>query len=364
MPWNDNRGGGRGPWGQGPQGGGGGGGPGGIKPPDLDEILKQMQSRVKGMIPTGGGQKWILIGAAGLGLFLWLLTGIYIIQPTERGVVLRFGEFVGELGEGIHPRFPYPIETVEKVPMTRRQINVGTFERNAANRVSEESLMLTGDENIVDIDFQVFWRVVNPRNFLYNVENIEPTIKAVAESAMREAVGQEKFNSVVTAGRVPIQQRVRTNVQAILDSYGAGVEVTEVNLQNVDPPPTVLDAFRDVQAAAADADRLRNEAEKYENSKVPEARGLAAQIVQQAEAYKSQVEAEATGEAARFNSIYEQYRNARGVTRERMFLETMEKVLGPMNKVIIDGKSGSGGVQPFLSLPPDLLRRQQPPATQ
>jgi modulator of FtsH protease HflK len=364
MPWNDNRGGGRGPWGQGPQGGGGGGGPGGIKPPDLDEILKQMQSRMKGMIPTGGGQKWIFAGAGAFVLALWLFSGIYIIQPTERGVVLRFGEYVDDLGEGIHLRFPYPIETVDKVLMTRRQINVGTFERNAANRVSEESLMLTGDENIVDIDFQIFWRVVNPRNFLYNVEGIEPTIKAVAESAMREAVGQEKFNTVVTAGRVPIQQRVRTNVQAILDSYGAGVEVTEVNLQNVDPPPTVLDAFRDVQAAAADADRLRNEAEKYENSKVPEARGLAAQIVQQAEAYKSQVEAEAIGEAARFNSIYEQYRNARGVTRERMFLETMEKVLGPMNKVIIDGKSGSGGVQPFLSLPPDLLRRQQPPATQ
>lgn len=360
MPWNDNRGGGRGPWGQGPQGGGGG--PGGIKPPDLDEILKQMQSRVKGMFPTGGGSKWILGGAAGLALALWLITGIYIIQPTERGVVLRFGEYVSELGEGIHPRFPYPIETVERVQMPRRQINIGDVGRSATNRVSEESLMLTGDENIVDIDFQVFWRVLKPRDFLFNLESVEPTIKAVAESAMREAVGQSKFNTVVTAGRAEIQQRVRSNMQSILDRYGAGVEIMEVTLQNVDPPPQVLDAFRDVQAAAADADRARNEAEKYENSKVPEARGLAAQIIQQAEAYKSQVEAEALGEAARFNSIYEQYRNARGVTRERMFLETMEKVLGPMNKVIIDGKGG--GVQPFMALPPDLLKRQNPPAGQ
>ena len=363
MPWNDNRGGGRGPWGQGPQGGGGGGGPGGIKPPDLDEILKQLQSRMKTMIPGGGGQMAILGGAAALAFALWLFSGIYIIQATERGVVLRFGEYVDELSEGIHWRFPYPVETVEKVLMTQRQIDIGGPVRSAGDlRSSDESLMLTGDENIVDIDFSVFWRVTNPNNFLFNVENVEPTIRAVAESAMREAVGQAKINSVLTDGRVQIQQRVRTIMQTILDSYGAGVEVAEVTLQKADPPAKVIDAFRDVQAAAADADRARNEAEKYENSKVPEARGLAAQTIQNAEAYKAQVEAEAKGEAARFVSIYEQYRNARGVTRERMFLETMEKVLGPMNKIIIDGKGA--GAQPYLALPPDLLRRQSnPPAT-
>lgn len=360
MPWNDNRGGGRGPWGQGPQGGGGGGGPGGIKPPDLDEILKQMQSRMKTMIPGGGGQMAILGGAAGLAALLWLLSGVYIIQATERGVVLRFGEYVGELSEGIHWQLPYPIDSVEKVQMTQRQIDIGGAARTATTvRAADESLMLTGDENIVDIDFSVFWRVTNPNNFLFNVENVEPTIRAVAESAMREAVGQAKINSVLTEGRVQIQQRVRANMQSILDSYGAGVEVVEVTLQKSDPPAQVIDAFRDVQAAAADADRARNEAEKYENSKVPEARGLAAQTIQQAEAYKAQVEAEAMGEAARFNSIFEQYRNARGVTRERMFLETMEKVLGPMNKVIIDSKGG--GAQPFISLPPELLRRSQTP---
>jgi membrane protease subunit HflK len=358
MPWNDQRGGGRGPWGQGPQGGGGG--PGGIKPPDLDEILKQIQSRVKTMIPGGGGQMAILGGAGALAFVVWILSGIYIVQPTERGVVLRFGEYVGELGEGIHWQLPYPIDTVERVLMTQRQIDIGAPGRTpSASGGADESLMLTGDENIVDIDFSVFWRVVNPRSFLFNVEGTEPTIRAVAESAMREAVGQSKINSVLTEGRVEIGQRVRTNMQSILDRYGAGVEVVEVTLQKSDPPSKVIKAFRDVQAAAADADRLRNEAEKYENSKVPEARGLAAQTVQQAEAYKAQVEAEATGEAARFNSIYEQYRNARGVTRERMFLETMERVLGPMNKIIIDGKGG--GPQPYLALPPELLRRNTPP---
>jgi membrane protease subunit HflK len=358
MPWNDQRGGGgRGPWGQGPQGGGG---PGGIKPPPLDDILKQMQDRVKGMIPGGGNQNMILAGVAGFAFLVWALSNVYIIQATERGVVLRFGEYVDAISEGIHWRLPYPIETVEKVLMTQRQIDIGNPARTPNTvRASDESLMLTGDENIVDIDFSVFWRVTNPNNFLFNVENVEPTIRAVAESAMREAVGQAKINSVLTEGRVQIQQRVRTNMQSILDSYGAGVEVVEVTLQKADPPAQVIDAFRDVQAAAADADRARNEAEKYENSKVPEARGLAAQSIQQAEAYKKQVEAEAEGEAARFNSIYEQYRNARGVTRERMFLETMEKVLGPMNKVIIDSK-GQGGVQPYMALPPDLLRRQQP----
>lgn len=360
MPWNDQRGGGKGPWGQGPQGGGG---PGGIKPPDLDEILKQMQSRMKSIMPGGGGPMIILLAIAGFALVLWLLSGIYIVQATERGVVLRFGNYVETLSEGFHIRWPYPIETVERVLMTQRQIDIGASGRAGSSDGGDESLMLTGDENIVDIDFTVFWRVIDPNKFLFKVENVEPAIKAVAESAMREAVGQAAIISILTEGRVEIQQKVRKNMQTILDNYGAGVEVVEVTLQKADPPGKVIEAFRDVQAAAADADRARNEAERYLNSKVPEARGLAAQTVQQAEAYKAQVITESRGEAARFNSIFEQYRNARGVTRERMFLETMERVLGPMNKIIVEGRGGSG-VQPFLSLPPELLRRppQQPAA--
>jgi membrane protease subunit HflK len=361
MPWNDQRGGGRGPWGQGPQGGGGPN----IQPPDLDEIVRQVQARLRRFMPGGGTPLTLILIVGGAILALWAFSGVYVVQATERGVVLRFGQYADTLSEGLHLRLPYPIETVERVPITQQQLDLGIAvraERGGARPSGEETLMLTGDENIVDIDFVVQWRVKDPNQYLFEVQNIEGTIKAVAESAMREAVGQTKIASILTEGRRDVQINVRTLMQSILDNYKAGVEVVEVQLQKADPPKggEVIDAFRDVQKASADAERARNEAEKYRNQKVPEARGLASQIVQQAEAFKSQTVAEAQGEGQRFLSILTQYQNARGVTRERMFLETMEKVLGPMNKMIIDSKSGAGGVQPYLALPPDLLRKSQP----
>jgi membrane protease subunit HflK len=361
MPWNDQRGGGRGPWGQGPQGGGGGGG---IQPPNLDEVLRQIQTRLKRFLPAGGGNGMILGIAGGAAALLWIASGVNVIQATERGVVLRLGQYVDTLSEGFHVRYPYPIETVERVQTSQRQLEVGTSARTApagtasagqSAGAADETLMLTGDENIVDIDFSVQWRVKDARAFAFNVDQPERTIFAVAESAMREVAGQSQINAILTGGRAAIQERVRQTMQAILDTYNSGVEVLDINVIKSDPPSDVIEAFQNVQAAAANADKARNEAERYKNSEVPKARGLASQIIQQAEAYKAQVVAEAEGEAARFDSIFEQYRTAPSVTRERMFLETMERVLGPMNKIVIDGKGA--GAQPYLALPPELLRR-------
>jgi membrane protease subunit HflK len=217
--------------------------------------------------------------------------------------------------------------------------------------VPEESLMLTGDENIVDINFSVFWRIKSAENYLFNVERPDLAVKQVAESAMREAVGQSKIEFLQTTGRNDIQKQVRGYMQTALDTYGAGVEITEVKLQKVDPPSQVIDAFRDVQAARADQERLRNEAQSYANTVVPKARGEAAKITQAAEAYREQTVAEAQGEAQRFISIYDQYRNAKEVTRKRMYLETMQDVLGNTNKVVTTDQSG---VLPYL--PMDQLK--------
>jgi membrane protease subunit HflK len=215
--------------------------------------------------------------------------------------------------------------------------------------VPEESLMLTGDENIVDVDFVVFWRIANAPDFLFNIQNPEGTVKAVAESAMREIVGQSDIEPILTEARAKTEAGVQELMQKILDSYGAGVQVTQVQLQKVDPPSQVIDAFRDVQAARADQERLQNEAEAYANRIIPEARGEAQRILQAAQGYRDQVIAEAKGQADRFLAVYTQYKNAPDVTRQRIFIETMEKVLGEADKVIVDDKAGPG-VVPFLPL--------------
>jgi membrane protease subunit HflK len=221
--------------------------------------------------------------------------------------------------------------------------------------------MLTGDENIVDINFTVFWVIRDAGDFLFNVQNLgttsDLTIRAAAESAMREVVGRNQIEPILTANREPIQEEVRGLMQRILDSYNAGVTVTRVQMQKADPPAQVLEAYRDVQAARTDQDRMRNEAEAYANRVVPEARGGAARIVQQAEGYKQQVTAQAQGEAQRFISVYDQYKKAPEVTRRRIYLETMQDILGNMNKVILDNRGGQG-VVPYLPLP-ELQQRQQ-----
>jgi membrane protease subunit HflK len=310
-----------------------------------------------------GGMVGALVG--GFLLLAWLATGVYQIQPAEQGLVLRFGAYVDTVGPGLHFRLPYPIESVERPNVEQEnQINVGFRVDSEASRATEtdvpaESLMLTGDENVVDIDFAVFWKVADAENFLFEVKDVEDTVRAVAESAMREAVGQAKIDSIQTEGRAEVQDQVRKLMQATLDGYKAGVTITRVALQKVDPPSQVIDAFRDVQAARADQEKKRNDAQRHANTIIPQARGEAAKIEQDAQAFRQQAITEAQGEGQRFVSILDQYKNAREVTRERMYLETMQKVLGGTNKIIIENK---GGVVQYLPLP-ELRRSQTPAAT-
>ena len=377
MPWNDNKGGGggwtpgsggRGPWGQGPGNGGGRGQGPNIRPPDLDELYKRAREWMKRMFPNQSPFGIIFAFGGAILFFLWFLTGVYIIQQPEQGVVLRFGKYVDILQPGLHLRFPQPIETVIRQNVQQaRQVNVG-FAKDPDNdaatptNVPHESLMLTGDENIVDIDFTVFWKIRDAKDFSFQVADPEDTIKAIAESAMREAVGQEKIGIAQTGGRGDLEDKVRTIMQTALDGYKAGVTITKVNVQKVDPPAEVIDSFRDVQAALQDKVRKQNDAAKYANSVVPRARGEASKIVQDAEAYKQQQIAEAKGEAQRFLSIYDQYRNSKDVTRERMFLETMQRVLGSTNKIIIQSGSNAPVMMPYLPMP-ELRRSQTPSVT-
>src|SRR3990170_2177491 len=355
MPWSDQSGGGG--W------KGGGGGPWGPRPsqgqqPDLEEILRRSQDRLRQAIPGGrmGGPLAILLTvvvAALVGFFGFTVR----VNPDELGIVLRFGEYLRQLPPGLNFRWPYPIEQVELPKVTRiNRTEVGmrgsSDTRDATTTVRdvpEESLMLTGDENIVDIDFVVFWLINDAPDYLFNIQNPEGTVKAVAESAMREIVGQNDIEPILTAARAKTEASVQQLLQRILDSYGAGIRVVQVQLQKVDPPAQVIDAFRDVQAARADQERLQNEAQAYANRVIPEARGEAERILQAAQGYRDQVIALAKGEADRFISVYDQYKLAPGVTRQRIFIETMEKVLGDTEKVIVDDKAGSG-VVPFLPL--------------
>lgn len=367
MPWNNQNGGGwqsgggRGPWGQGPNGG-----RGGPQPPDLEDLLKRGQDRFKSVLPGnigGGGIIILLVALVGV----WMLTGIYRVGVEEVGVVTRFGKFPGELQgikqPGLHYHWPYPIENVRTVKvLAQNQFDVG-FEKGRTSRtqrdVAAESLMLTGDENIVDLDFSVFWRIKRADQYLFNIQNPQTTIKAVAESIMREVVGRSERQAIQTENRIQVQAEVQKLLQETLDSYEAGIEIAEVQLQAVNPPEQVIDAFRDVQAAKLDLERLKNQAETYQNRVIPEARGEAEKILQQAQAYKQQTIAEAQGEAQRFISIYDEYKLAKDVTRQRMFLETMEKVFGDMNKVVVDDSGGGSGVVPYLPLP-ELQRTKQP----
>lgn len=364
MPWSNQNGGGNGGW----QGGGGGRGPwgqppqgGGTQPPDIEDLIRKGQERLKDFVPGGGGTsgsaKGPLLILALLVIGLLAYSSVYRVNANEQGVVLRFGEFVRTTAPGLHFKLPYPVESVMTPAVTNiNQIDIGYIDmsrvgsRNAgtSRSIPEESLMLTGDENIVDINFSVFWRINEAADYLFNVQDPTRTVKAVAESVMREVVGQSAFQVLQTTGRNEAQGKVREQMQAILDSYSAGILVTEVKLQKVDPPAAVIDAFRDVQAARADQERLRNQAEAYANTVVPQARGDAEKLIQEASAYREQTVAQAQGQADRFLAIYEEYRSAKGLTRQRMFLETMERVLGGMNKVLLDQEAG--GVVPYLPL--------------
>jgi modulator of FtsH protease HflK len=340
-----------GPWGQ----------PPGPQPVDLEEWLRRGQAKLKQWLPGGalGGRS--LLALCLVGVLLWLLSGFYTVGPNEVGLNMIFGRYTGKTTSGLNYNLPFPIGAVEKLQVTDRNvINIGfAYEQDARNPdaqsqvdVPQESLMLTGDQNIVDVKFVVIWQIdpVHPENYAFNVANPEETVKAVAESAMREVIGHSLIQKILTAERKVIEPGVQDVMQKILDSYKAGVLVLQVQLQSVDPPDEVIAAFRDVTAAQQDRDRTRNEAEAYANRVVPTARGQAAAILQQAEGYRLQTVAQATGQASRFDQIYVQYKNAPEVTRERMYLETMEKVFGGADKVILD-EGGAQSVLPYLPLP-------------
>ena len=368
MPWNNQGGGpwgsgGKGPWGSGPQ-------QSGPTPPDLEELLRRSQDRLRNVLPGNLGGKGIgLIVLAAI--FIWGLSGFFRVDPDELGVVLRFGKYVRDAKPGLNYHIPYPVESVLTPKVTRvNRIDIGMRSVDDLRRggttirdVPEESLMLSGDENIVDVDFSVFWLIksAGAGDYLFNIQQPEGTVKAVAESAMREVIGRSEIQPILTGARQNIEVGVQDLMQKTLDHYGAGIQITQVQLQKVDPPAQVINSFRDVQAARSDAERAQNEAQTYANRVVPEARGRVAQILQAAEAYKSQTVAEATGQTARFLKVYEEYKKAPDVTRKRMYLETMERLFGGTEKVILDtGPGQGGGVVPYLPLS-ELTRPPQTP---
>lgn len=345
MPWSNQSGGGGwkggGPWGQGPTGSGGG------QSPDLEEMLRKGQDRLKQAIPGGGGGKfmWVFILLGLLGI--WLMNSFYTVEPEEQGIVLRFGKYARTTPPGFH-FIIWPIEMVETPKVqAENQLNFGTSSRGG----SPEGLMLAGDQNIVDIKFTVLWKIADPQKFLFNVRNPERLVSVVAESAMREIVGRTQGDQIRTQGRLEAQNQVLSLIQMTLDSYDSGIQIRGVKLEKADPPPAVIDAFEEVQRAEQNQNKFIREAEQYRNKLLGEARGEASKIVEDAKAYKARVVNEAEGEAQRFISVFNEYDKAKDVTRKRLFLETLEEVLSKSNKVIIEQGNQGTGVVPYLALP-------------
>ncbi len=288
--------------------------------------------------------------AAAAVVLLWLASGFYQVQPNEEGVVLRFGAYADTTTPGLHYHLPYPIENVRKVNITQeRSINLGVQEQNVSANTFTESHMLTGDENIVDINLTIVWRIENAKDYIFNMQNPDQTVRVAAQSVLREIVGQSKMMPIISGDRGKVEDDTKEELQKVLDEYGAGIRIVRVKLQKADPPKQVVDAFNEVQRAKADMERFKNEAEAYRNEIVPKSRGEAAQRLQNAEAYRQTVVNKAQGEADRFISVYEAYKNGRDVTVKRLYLEAMEQVLSEADKVIID--SGvKNGVVPYLPL--------------
>lgn len=385
MPWQDNSG-NRGPWGQPPRGNNGGsnnngrgGGGGRGEPPDLEDLLQASRQRLKRAFPGGGGRgggrgpqlNGALVGLIGAAIFgLWLFSGLYQVNPGERAVVTTFGEFTRIEAQGLKWRIPFPVQNVEIVAVdAERQTEIG-FRGDTSNRGQEalsESLMLTGDKNIADVTFSVNWNVdtlpqaegelPGPAQFIFNVENPDNVVRAVAEAAMREVVGGNTLQPLITSGRTIVEDDTMRLMQEALDSYDSGIRIIRVNYGRADAPPQVREAFLDVFNAGSEAESKINEAQRYFNEKIPRARGQAQQVLENARAYSAQVTEDARGQADRFNQIYDEYRNAPDVTRQRMYLETVETVLSDMNKIIIDDEAGSG-VVPYLPL--NELNNRQP----
>ncbi len=353
MPWKQQGGGGGGgPWGSGPAGGGG-------QPPDLDELLRKGQEKFKGMMPGGLGSK------AGIGLISLLVvigliySSFYRVEPGEVGVQLLFGEYIEPpTGPGGHFWWPSPVGSVITPNVERtNEISIGFRGAGGGGHtavtrdVPEESLMLTGDQNIIDIDFVVQWRIKSARDFLFNIRDPAATVKLAAESAIREIVGQTPLEDALAGKRTEVETKTKDLLLQILDSYGAGVDVVDIKMQKVEPPKAVIDAFDDVQRAKQDKEREQNEADAYANDILPKAQGESARLVQEATAYREQLIKEAEGEAKRFLSVYEAYKGNKAVTIKRLYLERMQEVLKASNKIIIDNSKGGQGVVPYLPLP-------------
>jgi membrane protease subunit HflK len=345
MPWDNNTGGGGrsgGPWGQTPSGGGG---PRRGGTPSLEEILAKGRDRFQGGIPGG---RWAILGALViLGIF-WLLNSVYTIQEGQLGVELRFGRPVETNSAGLHFML-WPIESVERVAIGENRTTIGTAANGRNN--TDNGLMLSGDQNIVDVRFSVLWQVTDPIQNLFNVRDPDDMVRRVAESAMREVVGRRPAQDIFRDDQAGIALEVQQIAQTISDGYAMGVTINEVTIELAAPPAEVADAFDEVQRAEQDEDRFQEEARGYANELLGNARGQAAQIREEAAAYKNRVVQEAQGEAARFISVYDEYAKAPEVTRKRLFLETMEQVLGGSDKVIIDQGVGGNGVIPYLPLP-------------
>jgi membrane protease subunit HflK len=371
MPWNSQGGGGgpwgggsgggggNGPWGRGTGGGGGGGRPGGPNQPDFEEMLRRGQDRVRRMLPGGIGGSRAVILIIFVALAVWLASGIYRVDADEKGVNLVFGRFVGTTEPGINYNFPAPIGQVFTPKVTRQnRVEIGfvTGATGARQPQTSESLMLTGDENIIDIQFVGIWQIRDAEKYLFEIRSPDETVKNAAEATMREIIGKTDLNYALTEGRAELESETQELLQRILDSYNSGIAVNQVQLQKVDPPEQVIASFRDVQAARADNERVKNEAQRYANDIVPRARGEAAQIIEDAEAYKAQVVNRANGDAERFISVYNQYSKAEEVTKERIYLETLEEVLKNVNKIVVDKDAGQG-VVPYLPLPEVEKRR-------
>ena len=352
---------GKNPWGQGPSNNNPqppkGPGKSGGDLPDLDELLRKAKENF-GMGNGGddGVGKLFVLGLVAL-LVLWLVSGFYRVLPNENAVIQRFGELSRIQTEpGMGYRVPWPIEKMTKVNVTEdRRLTIGFSDysgRGTSGRgdIPAESLMLTADANIVDIDVVVIWNIDNAHDFIFNIRNQEDTIKRVAESTTREVVGQTNLQPIITTGREDVAQRIKALTQDTLDGYKSGVAIKQVLIQDATVHPDVTEAFDDVVAAAQDAERFQNEATIYKNDIIPKARGEAIQMIQAAEAYKQSRIVRAEGEAERFNQLYDAYSSGKDVTRERIYIETMEEVMKNNDKTIIDQEDGAQGVLPYLPL--------------
>ncbi|MEO6394827.1 MAG: FtsH protease activity modulator HflK [Devosia sp.] len=352
MPWDNNTGGGGrnnnnggGPWGQAP---GGGGGPRRGGTPSLEDILKTGRERLGGTVPGG---RWALVGGVVVVVAFWLLNSIYTVDPQEVGVETTFGRPSDQLStSGLHFMW-WPIQSVERVNILQNKTEIGSSATRAGS--SDDGVMLTSDQNIVEVKFAVLWTIQDPKAYLFNVRDPDDMVRAVGESAMREVVGRSPATQIFRSDRAGVQTEVQGIIQTILDGYKIGVHIDQVTVENVAPPPEVADAFAEVQRAQQDQQKVQEEARSYANTLLGNANGQAAQIQQDAAAYKNRVVQEAAGEAARYILVYNQYVKAPEVTRKRLYLETMEQVLGNSEKVILEpGASGAGsGVVPYLPLP-------------